>query len=97
MASKLGGHSLIRDPPLRKVGGPLIPGPPRIAATLGTRCHQSVSLCAGDPGPHLKLAYLGLTRIHPKRHLDRFIRFGRAHGRDYTDAQTLGQITTLRL
>jgi len=30
---KTGGHSLIRDPPLRKVGGPLTPGPPRIAAT----------------------------------------------------------------
>jgi len=33
MASKLGGHSLIHDSPLRKVGGPLTPGPPSIAAT----------------------------------------------------------------
>ena len=30
---KTGGHSLIRDPPLTKVGGPLTRGPPRIAAT----------------------------------------------------------------
>jgi len=31
---KTGGHSFIRDPLLRKVGGPLTPGPPRIAATV---------------------------------------------------------------
>jgi len=41
MASKLGGHSLIHDPPLRKVGGPLTPGPSRIAAT-GAPCWYDV-------------------------------------------------------
>ena len=46
MASKLGGHSLIRDPPLRKVGGPLTPRTPRIAATgrLGAHSLQPVGL-----------------------------------------------------
>ena len=87
MASKLGGHSLIRDHPLRKVGGPLTPRTPRIAATAHAQ------LIHGRES----------TSAYPKLYIDRFICFGTAHGsvqqRDaYTDhgtSVTIGRIFTL--
>ena len=58
MASKLGGHSLIRDPPpLRKVGGPLTPRTSRIAATGTEHIFITVSIEFITRRSHLRLQH----------------------------------------
>jgi len=56
---------------------------------MGQEMPQKLSFPGGDLGPHLMHGFLSHLTPYPKRHLDLFIRFCRAHGCDQqTDRQT---------